>query len=78
VSGRRFRAAPPGRVCGPLRSNLNLVVMVTFPRNGARASPTSSALVNGIKDQCAATGALVMFVGGTTSSIARSALRLRG
>src|SRR5580658_7569910 len=46
-SGRLFRLGMPGRLSDPLRSDPNLVAMTTFPRNGARASPTSSSFVNG-------------------------------
>ena len=43
VQARRTR--PRDRL--PLRSNPNLVAITTCSRNGARASPTSSSLVNG-------------------------------
>src|SRR6266705_5099239 len=49
-SGRLSRRGGP---CIPLgsnfgsRSNPNFVAITTFPRKGARASPTSSSFVNG-------------------------------
>ena|SRR5882762_974724 len=46
-SGRLLRPAAPGRLSLPLRSNPNFVAITTLPRNGARASPTSSSFVNG-------------------------------
>src|ERR1022692_2939111 len=46
-SGWLFRPAAPGRLSLPLRSNPNLVAITTCPRNGARASPTSSSFKNG-------------------------------
>ena len=47
LSGSDNRPGAPGRVSLPLRSNPNLVAITTCLRKGARASPTSSSLMNG-------------------------------